>query len=133
MNGRLEKTGNPRRASHLEVRMCKSTFDVNAVLRTKSEQLLKQVDGEGVRSGEQGREGLLFPEWESADILSGAMRANGVEVVEGWGAKDVEDDRELVVVVAAGEESIDCAGIFLESEHDFGSAVPAGGDVFCGG
>jgi len=51
-----------------------------------------------------------------------------------------------VVIIAAGEEGfsgehlckyaangphIDCAGIFLESEHDFRSAVPAGGDVFC--
>lgn len=51
-----------------------------------------------------------------------------------------------MVVIAAGEEGlsgkhlckyaaygphIDCAGIFFESEHDFRSAVPAGGDVFC--
>ncbi len=30
-----------RTASHLEIRMGESTFDVNAVLRTKGEQLLE--------------------------------------------------------------------------------------------
>ncbi len=50
-----------------------------------------------------------------------------------------------MVVIATGEERlagehlceytsdgphIDCTGIFFESEHDFGSAVPAGGDIF---
>jgi len=73
------------------------------------------------------------------------MRADSVKVVEGWGAEDVENDRKLVVVVAAREEGlagehlceyttngphINCTGIFLEGEHDLGSAVPAGGDVF---
>jgi hypothetical protein len=87
----------------------------------------------------------LLLERQSPQVIPGATRVDGVEFVQCGRAQDVEDQSELVVVIAAGEEGstrehfsedaadgpdVDGLCVLLEGEHDLGGAVPAGGDVF---
>ncbi len=66
----------------------------------------EEVNCERVRIREELREWLPFPEGQRTDVIARSPRCDRVELVKGGRAQDVEDESELVVVVAAGEERL---------------------------
>jgi len=48
--------------------------------------------------GEHGFHGYLLLEWERADILPCTSGFDAIVIFHGWGAKDVEDESQLVVI-----------------------------------
>lgn len=120
--------------------MLQRLVDLDPLLRAERQALLHQVDRERVRLREERRERLALAEGHHADVLARPRRRDRVEVVERRRAEDVEDERELVVVVPPREERLPgehfcedaadrpdvyCARVLLEREHHFRSAVPA--------
>lgn len=78
--------------------MSKGLLDSDTLLRVKGQALLHQVDGERLRLGVHLGELLLLLEGQSAQIVPRAMRVDLVEVVQRGCTKDIQDQRELVVV-----------------------------------
>ena len=129
----------------LEVRVCERVLDADPLLRIKRQRLRQEIDRHrgGVR--EERRKRSLLPERERADVVPASPGRDRVELVERGRAEDVEDERELMVVVPAGEKGfprehlgqdaadapdVDRFCVLLEGEHDLGRAVPPRRDVF---
>lgn len=83
--------------------MRQRVLDRDPLLGIKRERLGQKVNRQGVCVGEELREWPPFAEGQRADIVARSSRGDGVELVEGRRAEDVQDERELVVVVATGE------------------------------
>lgn len=88
----------------LEVRMLERLLDRHALLRIEGEGLGEEVDGGFRGVGVDVGKVALLAEGEGADVVARSSGVDGVELFEGRGSEDVEDESELVVVVAAGEE-----------------------------
>ena len=73
-------------------------------LRVEGQAFLEQVDRERVGIRVERRERLLLFEGQRAEVVAGPRRGDLVEVVEAGRAEDLEDERELVVVVAPWKE-----------------------------
>lgn len=129
----------------LEVVVLQGLLNRNTAAGVECEHAVEEVERIGVGVGEQDGEGPLGHEGQVADVLLGAGGADAGKRHLVGRAQDLENLVELVDVVAALEEGAraqqlgqdtadrpDVNGlcVALEAEHDFGRAVPAGGDVF---
>jgi hypothetical protein len=66
--------------------------------RSKAPAPLHQIDRLRGSTRVQGRQRPLFAERQRAEVVSRTTRADGVELVERWGAEHVENESKLVVV-----------------------------------
>lgn len=78
--------------------MLECLFHRDALDGVEGEELLKEVQSQVRGLGEHGLEGDLLLEGKGADVLACAARFDSVVVLHGWRAKDVEDERQLMVV-----------------------------------
>lgn len=83
--------------------MSKSFFYCNSLLWIKSETLFEQVDSQWLCVRVHFRILLLLLEWQSSKVVSRSVRVDLVEVIERGRAEHIEDERELMVIVPAGE------------------------------
>ena len=70
------------------------------------ERFQQEVDGLWRRVGEHGGERAFLAYGKRANVVSRSPRCDRVELVKGRCAQNVEDQGELVVVVAAREERL---------------------------
>lgn len=81
--------------------MAESIHNADPLRRVERQAPLEQIDRERVRIRVQCLEGLLLLEGQRAQVISTPLRADRVKVLQGRGAEDAEDERELVVVCVA--------------------------------
>lgn len=127
-----------------KVRVLQALLDREAVARVEGERLLQKVDRLGRSLGEQGAEVSSLAQGHGANVVTRATAVDVVELLERRRAENIEDQRELLMIVAAREERaagehlgqdasdgphIDRLGVLLEGEHDLGRAIPPGSDV----
>ena len=66
----------------------------------------QEVDRERVRVREQLRERFPFPEGQRANVITRPPRRDRVELIQRRRPEDIEDERQLMVVVAPGEQRL---------------------------
>ena len=81
--------------------MCEGLLDRDALLGVERERLAQKVERERARVGVQARKVFRLADREGAKVVARAARRNGVKLLDRGGAQDVEDERQLVVVVPA--------------------------------
>lgn len=77
-------------------------LDADSLDGIESEEFLEEIERTVLTEfglfGEEGRERDLLFEWEGADVLARTTRFDAVVVFHCWGAEDVQDEGQLVVV-----------------------------------
>ena len=66
----------------------------------------EEIDGEGVGVGEDLSKWPALAEGQGTDVVAGPTSGDRIELVQGGCAQDIEDERQLVVVVPSGEEGL---------------------------
>lgn len=82
----------------LQVRVAQGVFHRDALGGVEGQELFEQVQGQVVALGEERSEGDLLLKREGSDVLACSAGFDAVVVFHGWGAEDVQDQSELVVV-----------------------------------
>jgi len=129
----------------LKVRVLESFVNGDTLDRVEGEKLLEQIEGQVRSLGKHGLERDLLLEGKRADVLASTARLDAIVIFHGGSAKNIKDERKLMVVILAGEKwlatqhlrqdttntpNINGLGVLLESQHNLGSTVPTSGNVF---
>jgi hypothetical protein len=127
---------------------CLHTFSVfcRRFVSTETHQSPSQeIKSSRRRSGEHGSKRPLLPDGKCSKIVAGASRSDRIELVKRRSSKDIEDEIQLVTVIASREQwtsrnhfrkdatnapYINRLGVTLERQHDFRGPVPTRGNIF---